>query len=80
ADSVAHGAALVAPGYRGRRGHPVGFSADWGERLAALSGDAGARHLLASHRRELQLLPVADPGVLQDVDTPEELLRIPGPV
>ncbi|MCP5445790.1 MAG: nucleotidyltransferase family protein [Chromatiaceae bacterium] len=75
ANRVEQGASLAAPEYRGQRGHPVGFSAIWGEQLAALSGDAGARCVLDSNRRELELLTVADPGVLQDVDRPEQLLR-----
>ena len=70
ANRVEQGASLAAPEYRGQRGHPVGFSAIWGEQLAALSGDAGARCVLDSNRRELELLTVADPGVLQDVDRP----------
>lgn len=74
ADRVGQGASLAAPEYRGQRGHPVGFSADWGEQLSALSGDAGARCVLDSNQHELELLTVADPGVLQDVDRPEQLL------
>ncbi|MEJ2618653.1 MAG: nucleotidyltransferase family protein [Candidatus Thiodiazotropha sp.] len=69
------GASLVAPMYRGQRGHPVGFTARWGKQLVDLSGDRGARQLLIDYSNELELLPTDDAGVLQDVDCPEQLLK-----
>ncbi|MEJ2404920.1 MAG: nucleotidyltransferase family protein [Candidatus Thiodiazotropha sp.] len=69
------GASLVAPVYRGQRGHPVGFAAEWGGRLSGLSGEAGARHLLKAEARRLELVPCGDPGVLRDVDFPADLER-----
>lgn len=67
------GASLVAPVCDGRRGHPVGFAAHWGERLRALSGDQGARALLAAHPAQLHEVATSDAGVLCDVDTPADL-------
>ncbi|OWQ92174.1 molybdopterin-guanine dinucleotide biosynthesis protein MobA [Roseateles aquatilis] len=60
--------------YRGRRGHPVAFSAELFSELAALQGDEGARRLLA--RYPAQAVEVDDPGVLIDVDTVEDLQRL----
>jgi len=57
--------------HKGRRGHPVGFSAELYSELVALSGDEGARRLIArypAHGVELD-----DPGVLVDVDTQADL-------
>jgi molybdenum cofactor cytidylyltransferase len=54
-----------------RRGHPVGFANSLYAELAALSGDDGARSVLAMqppHR-----VSVADRGVLLDLDTPDGL-------
>ncbi len=67
------GGSIVAPVYRGRRGHPVGFGAMHGTALAALDGDVGARILLESS--DLATIDVDDPGVIADVDTPGDLLR-----
>ncbi len=67
------GASLAAPVFRGRRGHPVGFGGKWKERLLALDGDHGARHLLAAHPDQLRLLPLDDPGVLLDIDHQTDL-------
>jgi len=73
ASALEDGAALVAPAYRGERGHPVGFARDYGARLAALAGDAGARDILRAERERIMLLECDDPGVVADVDTPADL-------
>ena len=70
-------ASMVAPEYGGRRGHPVGFSRRWYSDLLALEGDQGARGLLAKHPQALRRVPVQDPGVLRDLDHPEDLVRAP---
>jgi molybdenum cofactor cytidylyltransferase len=68
------GAALAAPYFRARRGHPVGISGRFYEQLIALGGDEGARKILGEHGRELVKIPVGDPGVIRDIDTPADLL------
>jgi len=65
--------AIAAPLCGGRRGHPVAFGRDHGPALRRLRGDTGARVLLQAHRDSLLLLPCDDPGVLQDIDLPEQL-------
>jgi molybdenum cofactor cytidylyltransferase len=57
--------------HRGRRGHPVGFAAELYSELVTLSGDEGARRLLA--RYPAHGVEVDDPGVLIDVDTQADL-------
>jgi len=71
--ALREGATLVAPAYRGRRGHPVGFGAAWREALLQLDGDSGARGLLDQHGARLQLIEVDDPGILMDVDRQDDL-------
>lgn len=80
AELIGGGAALAAPSYAGRRGHPVGFAARWRDALLALEGDEGARAILEQSRFLLHVLETDDPGVLQDVDSPADLaaLRLPG--
>ncbi len=80
AELIGGGAALAAPRYAGRRGHPVGFAARWRDALLALEGDEGARAILQQSRFLLHVLETDDPGVLQDVDSPADLaaLRLPG--
>jgi molybdenum cofactor cytidylyltransferase len=73
AERLAAGAALVAPRYAGARGHPVGFASRFGTALAGLTGDAGARDLLRAEAGALEPVDCDDPGVVRDVDTPEDL-------
>jgi molybdenum cofactor cytidylyltransferase len=60
--------------HKGRRGHPVGFSPELYSELIALSGDEGARRLVA--RYPAFGVEVDDPGVLVDVDTLADLDRL----
>jgi molybdenum cofactor cytidylyltransferase len=75
ADRLRDGAPMVAPIVDGRRGHPVGFSRRWGDKLRTLGGDDGARSLLAEHADQLVLVASMDAGVLKDVDHADDLVR-----
>jgi molybdenum cofactor cytidylyltransferase len=67
------GAALCAPYFRSRRGHPVGIAGSFFEELVSLGGDEGAKKLLAANEKLLKKIPVGDPGVIRDIDRPEDL-------
>lgn len=56
---------------RGRRGHPVGFAAELYSELMLLSGDEGARRIVA--RYPAIGVDVEDEGVLLDLDTESDL-------
>ena len=60
--------------YRGRRGHPVGFGAELFSELVRLSGDEGARRVLA--RYPGQAVELDDAGVLLDMDTEADLASL----
>lgn len=62
--------------YRGRRGHPVGFAAELYSELVQLSGDEGARRVVA--RYPSHGVEVDDAGVLVDVDTNDDLATLHG--
>lgn len=64
---------IVFPLLEGKRGHPVLFGRRFWPQLAQLTGDAGARSLLNEHLQACIAVPVDDPGVLRDVDTPAAL-------
>ena len=72
-DALAAGAPLAAPYFRARRGHPVGIAGSFRAELEALQGDEGARRLLDAHAGKLVKIPVGDPGVIRDIDTPGDL-------
>jgi molybdenum cofactor cytidylyltransferase len=77
AGALESGAAIAAPKYRGQRGHPVGFSANFGEALMRLDGDEGARSLLRLHAAEVVEIDCDDAGVLADIDTAADLAKSP---
>jgi molybdenum cofactor cytidylyltransferase len=72
-EALAAGAPIAAPYFRARRGHPVGIAGSFFERLVSLGGDEGAKRLLQENEAALVKVPVGDPGVLRDIDRPEDL-------
>lgn len=61
----------VVPVFNGRWGHPVGFQRDHFAAFESLRGERGGRAILTGIApREI---PVTDPGVILDVDTPDQL-------
>jgi molybdenum cofactor cytidylyltransferase len=69
---AAPGACAATPVRAGERGNPALIGAQLFAEVAALSGDAGARKLLAARAGVIEV-PVADEGVVIDVDTPQAL-------
>lgn len=63
---------ILAPCFKGQRGNPVLVASSLFDRLAQPAGDAGARVLFREFRHRMHCLEVDDPGVLKDVDTPED--------
>jgi molybdenum cofactor cytidylyltransferase len=72
-EALERGAKLAAPYFRARRGHPVGIAGSYYEQLLALGGDEGARRIVAADESALVKIPVGDPGVIRDIDRPEDL-------
>ena len=72
-DALLEGAALAAPYFRARRGHPVGISSRFRGELLQLRGDEGAKTLLAHRAADIAKVAVGDPAVLRDIDTLDDL-------
>lgn len=67
---------IVAARYEGRLGVPAVFPRAEFPALTALRGDRGARDLLRRSRDRVIAIDLANAGI--DIDTPEDLLRLPG--
>lgn len=70
-------APLVVPTFAGRRGHPILIGGDVFPEILLDDFPEGVRSLIRLHETELGEVPVEDPAVLLDVDTPwdyQELL------
>ena len=71
-------APVVWPEYEGRRGNPVLFDRVTFPDLLRLSGDMGGRFVLQAYAGHAERVPVADPGILSDIDTPGDYARATG--
>lgn len=69
------GRPIVAPAYRGERGHPVLFGKALFPELRAVSGDRGAREVIERDASRVALVHI-DADVPRDVDTPEDLAAL----
>ena len=71
-----HRHAIVVPTFRGRRGHPVLFGREVFHELLAAPPDQGARSVVRRLPDRVLSVPVSDPAVLEDIDTPEDYQRL----
>ena len=71
------GRALCLPTWGGERGNPVLLARRYFAEVQAITGDVGARALIGEYPEALAEVAMDDlpagPGVLEDVDTPDEL-------
>lgn len=71
-------AVAVVPTLLGHRGNPVLLSRGLFSRVAGLWGDEGARRLLEAAGDAVEEVPLDDPAIAIDVDTPEALKALTG--
>lgn len=64
---------IVQPRYDGAPGNPVVFPIRFAAELIRCVGDVGARAVLKAYSAQCRTLDVDDPGVLRDVDLPEDI-------
>jgi molybdenum cofactor cytidylyltransferase len=67
---------ICVPVHRGQRGNPALFSRSHYEELARLSGDKGARDIIAARPGQILEVPIADPSLFLDVDTQADVENV----
>ena len=69
--------AVVVPTFRGKRGHPVGFSVVCLAALLGLEGNHGAAPVVRAQAaiNSVALIDVTDEGTVTDIDTLDDLRR-----
>jgi len=67
---------ILHPAFRGERGHPPLISASYCSRILSWHGDGGLKALLMLHENDTAIVESDDPGVLLDMDTPEDYERL----
>ena len=68
--------AICVPVHRGPRGNPVLWGASYFAEMMQLTGDIGAKTLLAKHAAGVTEAPVGSDSIFADVDTPADLARL----
>jgi CTP:molybdopterin cytidylyltransferase MocA/HD superfamily phosphohydrolase YqeK len=67
---------ILAPSFRGKRGHPpLAGSELWG-RIAAHGGEGGLKGALAATGQPIREVPICDSNVLFDMDSPEDYTEL----
>ncbi len=71
------GRPIVVPTHHGKQGNPVLWDRRFFPEILALSGDVGARFLLARHAEAVAEVEIETDAVLRDFDTVESLAGLP---
>lgn len=72
---LADKAPLVAPSFQEKRGHPVIFGRELFPELLQKELPEGARTVVGRYLERRLVVPVPDPGILVDIDTPLDYRR-----
>src|SRR5258708_15249433 len=67
---------LFIPTNEGKRGHPLLIKSGYREELLALRLTEKLSDFLSRHEDDLEEVKTADPGVTEDIDTPEDYQRL----
>jgi molybdenum cofactor cytidylyltransferase len=71
--------AICVPVRHGRKGNPVLWGSRYFPEMMELTGDFGAKPLMARHEAHLIEVEVATDSIFHDVDAPEDLARLKQP-
>ena len=69
------GKGIAVPLFEGRRGHPILVSTNYRDAVMTRYEDTGLRGLLVDNPEDVAEISVDHPGILQDMDTPEDYAR-----
>lgn len=68
--------AICVPVNDGKVGNPILWGAAYFAEMMQLTGDAGAKQLLAKHPQRVVQVPIASDGIFTDIDAPSDLARL----
>ena len=66
---------IIRPYFNGKPGHPVLFGRTFWTQLSKNIHGEGARQIIKNNQQAFKAVEVSDPGVLFDIDTPDQLSR-----
>jgi molybdenum cofactor cytidylyltransferase len=68
--------AICVPVNNGKVGNPILWGAAYFAEMMQLTGDAGAKQLLAKHPESIVEVPIPSDRIFTDIDTPSDLARL----
>jgi molybdenum cofactor cytidylyltransferase len=71
-----HPGSIIVPTYDGRRGHPTVFTWRHASEVNCIPAGEGFNWILKRHAADVVEIAVSNPGVLFDLDTPEDYERL----
>ena len=71
-------APLVLPVCGARRGHPAVVDRSVFKDLLAVPPERGAKEVILLHESRIVVVPTGEPGTVDDIDTPQDYLRLTG--
>jgi len=74
----AAGRGIVVPTVQGRRGHPLLVALHYRDEILTQYDAVGLRGLLQAHPEDVFEVEVDTPGILADLDTPQDFQRLGG--
>jgi molybdenum cofactor cytidylyltransferase len=79
ADATARRKWAVVPEYQGKHGHPMLVGRELIEAFLRAPETSNARDVEHAHKREIEYVPVDDPLVALNINTPEEYAALRPP-
>jgi CTP:molybdopterin cytidylyltransferase MocA len=68
-------APIVRPSCRGRHGHPLLIGSHLADEILALGSHETLNDFMKRHADQIHEIDIDDPGVVEDIDTPEDYAR-----
>jgi molybdenum cofactor cytidylyltransferase len=69
---------ICVPVRDGRRGNPALWGANYFPEIMKITGDMGAKPLMAKYPDQVIEVPIDSDGIFSDIDTPSDLARVTG--
>ncbi|PHQ70749.1 MAG: 4-diphosphocytidyl-2C-methyl-D-erythritol kinase, partial [Sneathiella sp.] len=70
------GRAIIVPAYNGKRGNPVLIASVFKPDILAVTGDIGAKSLIAENEHVVFTVDIENNSIFRDIDTPNALMNV----
>ena len=78
-DALLHSKWAVVPEFRGKHGHPILAGREMIEAFLRAPASSSAREIEHAYREKIAYVPVDDPLIVANIDTPEQYADLPAP-